>query len=90
MGLTTVIPFASFYFVLAAALLLGPLAGGLVGGSYGLGRALPVPIASLALLLGAGYVEMGRWLALGSARLLARRGCALGLLAIVAALLLYA
>lgn len=81
MGVTTFIPFASFYLLLAGAILLGPEAGGLILASYGLGRAVPVPIASLVIAQGVSPVTIGRW-AFGTRRQLAKRLCALALLAV--------
>lgn len=60
-GVTTFIPFASFYAVLAAYALAGVPSGALVGASYGLGRAAPVLAASLALIAGARYETLGEW-----------------------------
>jgi hypothetical protein len=41
-GIFTFIPFTSFYLLLTWELLAGPAAGALLGGVYGLARALPV------------------------------------------------
>lgn len=59
-GLTTVIPFAAFYWVALAVALLGPTDGALVGSAYGLGRALSVPLASLVIELGVNPRTIGR------------------------------
>lgn len=50
-GLTTVIPVASFYMLALAALALGPLGGLAVGATYGFMRAVAVPVVSVAALL---------------------------------------
>jgi hypothetical protein len=52
-GLTTVIPFASFYWVALSVGLLGPPYGWVIGSAYGLGRTLSVPIASTFVAFGA-------------------------------------
>ncbi|MBI2766532.1 MAG: hypothetical protein HYX53_11560 [Chloroflexi bacterium] len=59
LGVSTVVPYASFYLLLFGALLLGPTAGIAIGASYGFARALPVPIASAAILAGADPIEVG-------------------------------
>ena len=41
-GIFTFIPFTSFYLLLVWELLAGPVAGAVLGGAYGLARALPV------------------------------------------------
>jgi hypothetical protein len=41
-GIFTFIPFTSFYLLLVWELLSGPVAGAVLGGAYGLARALPV------------------------------------------------
>lgn len=51
MGLTTVIPFGTFYALALAALLFADPAYGLaLGGVYGLARALPIVVASGAIV----------------------------------------
>lgn len=88
MGVTTFIPFASFYMLLVGALLLGPVAGGLIGAAYGLGRALPVPFASLAMVCGVEPVGIGRSFVRSAARRSAQRLCAVALLVCISTALL--
>lgn len=61
LGVTTVIPFASFYLLLFLIVVLGFPAGILVGLAYGFGRSLPVWLASLAIALGADARGVGEW-----------------------------
>jgi hypothetical protein len=68
LGFTTVVPFATFYLLPVAALVLGPLSGALMGLSYGFARALPVWIASLAIFTGADPVAVGAWALTGQQR----------------------
>jgi cytochrome c biogenesis protein CcdA len=49
LGVTTFVPFATFYSLLVSAAYLGPIPGLLVGAAYGLGRAVPVWVASIAI-----------------------------------------
>lgn len=77
-GFTTFIPFISFYFVAAAAFVLGHPGGLLVGLTYGASRIIPVLVASIAVTMGADPLRVGDW-GLGDRRLQARRLCAFGL-----------
>lgn len=81
LGVTTFIPVASFYFLPAAALSLGPLIGGVIGGSYALGRAIAVPIASLTMACGIPPSTIGVWVVGdGPRRRGARIACGMALL----------
>ena len=80
LGITTAVPFVAFYVLMIAALLAGPLAGAFIGCAYGLARALPVPIASLAIWRGADNQKVSDW-ALGR-RAIAKRACALGVVSV--------
>lgn len=60
-GITTVIPFISFYFITLVAVLAGPMSGGFIIGMYGFGRALPVLVGSAALARGLGVAEVAGW-----------------------------
>lgn len=75
LGVTTFIPFASFYLILLGAFLVGPVGGAAIGAVYGVGRALPVAIASLAIQCGAASSAVGDW-GLRRGRGIARRVCA--------------
>ena len=61
LGITTLVPFAAFYFLLAAAAVVGPTMGLWVGLGYGLGRAAPVLFASVAIVRGADPTVVGDW-----------------------------
>jgi hypothetical protein len=60
-GVTTLVPLASFYFLLTAAALTGPTVGALIGLAYGTARAVPVLIASFAIVVGADPFSVGDW-----------------------------
>lgn len=90
MGVTTFIPFASFYFIPVADLLLGPLLGGIIGAGYGLGRALAVPIASIAIVGGVKPEAIGHAIVgAGRLRQLAKRLNGLGLLLVAVGLIVW-
>ena len=89
LGITTMVPFAGFYLPLIASMLLGPVGGGLIGASYGLGRAVPVPIASLLIVCGVPAPAIGWW-SIARARVLARRLSATSLRGCVICLLIVA
>lgn len=61
LGFTTIVPFATFYVLPVAALVLGPAAGAVVGFNYGFARAVPVWFASMAMKAGADPVAVGAW-----------------------------
>lgn len=86
LGFTTIVPFATFYVIPISALVLGPIAGGLIGGAYGLGRALPVWVASMFIGRGADPVVVGDW-ALHRWQRLFRGGIGLSTATIAAGLL---
>lgn len=52
LGVTTVIPYAGFYALMAMAVFLGPQTAVAIGITYGFARALPVLLASTAVVLG--------------------------------------
>lgn len=87
MGITTFVPLASFYLIPLAAILLGPADGGIIGASYGLGRALPVPLASLAMASGVSPSVVGRWVMAPGRRQLTKGASALTLLLIAGILI---
>lgn len=84
MGVTTFVPFASFYFLLVASFVLGPSFGALIGFTYGISRSLPVLAAGLAIAAGVPPHAPGRWVV--SARPLARFACSMALLSIAVTL----
>jgi hypothetical protein len=61
MGVTTLVPLATFYFLLTAAALSGPTVGAAIGIAYGSARAVPVVIASVAIIAGADPLQVGDW-----------------------------
>jgi hypothetical protein len=85
-GISTIVPYASFYLLPVAAFLLGPAHGALIGASYGLARSLPVPLASLAIARGADASTAGDW-ALGPQRRTAKPTFAVLLVALGSLLL---
>lgn len=62
LGISTVVPVASFYLLPLGAFLLGPDAGLVIGAAYGFARALAVPFASAGQLLGVRAVVLTDWL----------------------------
>lgn len=84
-GVTTVIPFITFYFVLFAALLAGPIGGGLLLGLYGFARSLPVLIGSAAIALGLDIERVVMWV--NDKQRTARVACAAALVLVAAVLL---
>ncbi len=86
LGVTTVVPLAAFYILPLSALLMGPPAGAVLGSAYGLSRAVPVLVASVAIACGADPARVGDW-ATGKQSLVAKRVAAMALLAIGAPLL---
>lgn len=70
-GITTIVPYASFYLLPVAAFILGPAHGAAIGACYGFARSLPVPLASLAVAVGADATTAGDW-ALGPQRHMAK------------------
>ena len=62
LGITTAIPFASFYLLLAGMMVTGPVGGAVIGASYGFGRASAVPLSSALFLLNVEPVHLGRWI----------------------------
>lgn len=85
-GVTTVIPFAAFYFVLSACLLAGPIGGAMVLSCYGLGRALPLLGGSVAILYGLDVREVAEWPI--NKRRHAHALCAAALVVVAAALII--
>jgi hypothetical protein len=62
LGITTAIPFASFYIVLVCSFVGGAAIGALVGAVYGFSRSVTVLIASGLILFGAEPRGVGLWL----------------------------
>lgn len=58
-GITTVIPYAGFYALVAMAILLGPEPAAMIGVTYGITRAVPVLLASVAVMLGTDSHSVG-------------------------------
>ncbi|HAF08680.1 MAG TPA: hypothetical protein DCK98_01165 [Chloroflexi bacterium] len=86
-GVTTVIPFAAFYFVLFTVVLAGPLGGALILAAYGFGRAVPVLVGSLAISRGLDVAAVAGWPITNRPR--AHMACATVLIAVASILLLY-
>ncbi len=86
LGVTAIIPFAGFYFILLGAFVSGPSTGMLIGLIYGVSRSLPVPVASIAVALGAEPTTVGDW-ALGGQQVLLKRLLATTMLFYAAVLL---